>query len=445
MSGLPDLLALAVLLAPGPQESPDDRRRTPVVEAVERVKPAVVSITTNVQRQRRDIFGGVFVADSPGPSGTGVVIYEDGFIITNFHVVEGASQIQVRFDAGDDARAYDAQVVSKKKTEDLALLKIEGELPFTTVRLCESEPILGEPVIAIGNAFGHSHTVSTGIVSGLHRNVATREGQSFDNLIQTDASINLGNSGGPLLNINGELIGINTAMQNQAENIGFAIPVSHVRKVLSEQLLALSEARAWLGFEVDERDLTVQGVVPGGPADEAGLRAGDRLKALNGHLLASLEGDVRDVYRRVRLSIQPLERVPVTVQRGKAEREVTLDAWNKVDGILFERLGLVLETVRIGPRGGKPYLHVTAVQAEGPAGRAGVLVGDVITWMKRERWLDPIWFQHPEDLAVAITRLPAGTVLTLELWRDLNENDIYFERDAVTDYSEGLTGPITLR
>jgi len=439
------LSALALLVPPRPaQDALLDRRRTPVVEVVERVKPAVVSITTNVAREASDLWGRMFQLDTPGPSGTGVVIYEDGFIITNYHVVSGGTKITVRFDESDDDKVYDAVLVSKKPEEDLALLKIESDLPFVKVTMCETEPILGEQVIAIGNAFGHSHTVSQGIVSGLHRNIGTREGLRFDNLIQTDASINPGNSGGPLLNINGELIGINSAMQGTAENIGFAIPVSHVRKVLQEELLALSEARAWLGFDVDEASLAVRSVVPGGPADQARLRVGDRLVALSGHLLAGQEGEVRDTYRRLRLAIQPLASVPLTVSRGGESFEVVLQAWNKVDGILFERMGLTLDPVRIGPRGGNPFLRVRTVQPDGPAGLAGLQVHDVITTLKREG-RRASWFQRPEDLAVVVSRLPPGTELTIEVWRDLDEDGVYFERDATSDYSEGLTGPIRLR
>jgi serine protease Do len=434
------LSAVAVLPQTGP-EGPADPRRTPVVEVVERVKPAVVSISTNVQHYAADFLGRTFVSEGAGPSGTGVVIYEDGFLITNYHVIDGATQIQVRFDPADDEKVYDAALVSKIPEEDLALLKIEGDEPFHTVTLCESDPILGEPVIAIGNAFGHSHTVSTGIVSGLHRDVSTHEGLHFDNLIQTDASINPGNSGGPLLDITGELIGINCAWQGTAENIGFAIPVGRVRKVLSEQLLALSEARAWLGFDVDEETLEVRTIAPGGPAELAGVERGDRLLALNGHLLAEIGSDVHDVYRRVRLAIQPKTRVPLEVQRGKTKKTFELESWNKVDGILFEHLGLGLDPVQIGYR---PYLRVTAVQPGGPADVAGMKVGDVLTTVQRPKQR-PLYYQRPDQLAGVLTRLPEKTQLEVELWRDMNENGIYFERDAASDYSEGLHGPLIVR
>jgi len=435
------LLASAALTAARPlaQEMATESRRTPVVEVVERCKPAVVSISSEIRRQ-------VWYGWQDEPSaGTGVVLFEDGYIITNNHVVADARRIQVTFDQSDDPTVYDATIISQKAEEDLALIKIEGDHPFHTITLCESEPILGETVIAIGNAFRHSHTVSTGIVSGLHREIRTREGQVFENLIQTDASINPGNSGGPLLNIHGELIGINSAMQGMAENIGFAIPVNHVRKVLAEKLLALDQARAWLGFDVDENTLTVTRVAPGGPADGAGIKTGDHIEALAGHLLTSVEGDPRDVYRRVRLGIQAGRDVKLRVKRGAQAQEFTLTALNQVDGVLFERLGLGLDVLRLGPRGSSPFLRVTSVQPEGPGGLAGLEVGDLIARVKRPRWPQAQWFQRVEDLGFVLSGLQQGAVLDIEVWRDLDHDRTYAEQDAATDYSEIFQGTITVR
>ena len=445
MSGL--LLALLPFAPlPSPQAG-EDPRRTPVVEVIERVRPAVVSITTNIPMVQQDLFfRRVVQAQS---SGTGVMVYEDGFLITNYHVVRDATSIEVRFDEGDDARVYRAQQVSANPEEDLALLKIESDEPFPVVTLTSEEPILGEPVIAIGNAYGRSHTVSTGIVSGLHRKVDTPEGLHFENLIQTDASINPGNSGGPLLNIHGELIGINTAMQNTAENIGFAIPVEHVKKVLSEHLLALGQARAWLGFEVDEETMLVRNVVPGGPGELAGIRDGDKLLALNGQLLHSLEGETRDVYRRVRLAVPPDATVPFKIRRGTKEFEFDLVAWNRIDGILFERLGLGLETVRLrtvgfGRRGGEAYLSVKMVQPDGPADQAGLQPGDLLWTLQRGNGRET-WFQSPYDLALQVARLERGEELKLQLWRDVDGDQVFMEKDPASDYSELFRGSIRLR
>jgi serine protease Do len=435
------VMLLAALVAAPTQDA--DPRRTPVVEAIERAKPAVVSITTNVRGQM-DFLGQIFQVEQRGSSGTGVMIYPDGFLITNNHVIAGATEIEVRFDPDDDPQAYPAQLVSTIPTEDLALLKITRDEPFPIVSLCESEPILGEPVIAIGNALGHSHTVSQGIVSGLHRDVRTKNGLAFDNLIQTDASINQGNSGGPLLNISGELIGINSAMEVGAENIGFAIPVGRVRTVLAEQLLSPTRAQAWVGFEVDEETLAVVVVTPEGPAEAAGLERGDRLLELDGTALLGAKGEVLDVYRRLRQALLPATTVRLEVQRGRRREHLELVPWKQVDGVLFERLGLGLEPVLIGPYGGTSYLHVTAVQRAGPADVAGLQRGDVLRGVALPRQR-AVHYRRPDQLANVVARLKPGTVIEVELWRDLNENGIYFERDIATDYSEGLRGPLTVR
>jgi serine protease Do len=436
------LLALAPLARPAPAPQDDasvDPRRTPIVDVIERVKPAVVSITSEIRTESW------FGWSSAPSAGTGVVLFEDGYIITNNHVVEDAREIRVKFDSADDPREYVAALISTNPAEDLALIKIEGDAPFHTITLCESEPILGETVIAIGNALRHSHTVSTGIVSGLHREIKTQNGKAFQNLIQTDASINPGNSGGPLLNINGELIGINTAMQGMAENIGFAIPVAHVRKVLAEKLLALDQARAWLGFDVDENSLEVTRVVPGSPAALADIRPGDRLQALAGHLLANLEGSPSDVFRRVRLSVQPGKDVAVNVRRGARDHEVLLRAWNQIDGLIFERLGLELEVLRTGPRGVNPFLRVTSVQAGGPADEAGFEPGDILANVRSPRMRRARWFQRLVDLALEVSALPSGAAIEVEIWRDLDEDGIYHEIDVSADYSEEFRGHLIVR
>ena len=138
----------------------------------------------------------------------------------------------------------------------------------------------------------------------------------FTDLLQTDAAINPGNSGGPLLNIDGELIGINTAVSEVAENIGYAIPVARVRSVLYKKLLSLDQARAWLGFDVDPANFLIRDIIPGGPAQVAGLREGDRLTVLAGRDV----GD-EETYRLTRLGVQPLDQVSLLVERGRKREE----------------------------------------------------------------------------------------------------------------------------
>ncbi len=435
------LLAGLVLSSPAlAQEDVLSPRHTRVVQVIQDVKPAVVSIATEVRTVSYNAITGEFGQDAvKKPVGTGVVIFEDGFIITNYHVVEGANHILVTFDETDDSNVYQGRVISSVPKEDLALVKIDGTEPFHTVPLCESDPILGEPVIAIGNAFGHSHTVSTGIVSGLHRDVVTLEGENLPNLIQTDASINPGNSGGPLVNIEGELIGINTAMQKMAENIGFAIPVDRVRRVLWDNLLSPSQASSWLGFDADPKSLVVTRVAPGSPAAERGLAAGDRLKALAGHLLTG-----EDDYRRVRVSIQAGREVPLTVQRGSSEKKLVLPAWNQVDGLLFERLGLELEVQPFGTRY-QPFLRVISVQPDSPAGTLGLLPGDVLRTIRKRGWQQGRWFKRVEDLAWLVSGLEPGAALEIQIARDEDGDGIYFETDPVTGEPDILEGTLIVR
>lgn len=419
----------------------DQNRITPIVEVIRRTRPAVVSIQTNAPateiRTLEQLFRGG--GRGGGASGSGAVIFEDGYIVTNFHVVSAAREngrIVVRFDPADDPEPYEARLISFVEEEDLALIKIDGPKPFPTIPLCASDPILGETVIAIGNPFGQSHTVSTGIISGMHRNIQA-SGRVFENLIQTDASINLGNSGGPLLNVNGEIIGLNTAMNMAAENIGFAIPVDRIRRVLKDELLSISKARTWLGYALEPEGVVVREVYPDGPAAAAGLSAGDRLVTFNGRDVQDRQG-----YQLARLAVEPGSEVNVEVERQRERLQLKVKAWNFVDGFLFERTGLTVEPIFLG-RGawGEQLIQVTRVQHEGPADVLGLRVGDVIRAVRPEGWR-PSKLKNGEDLAFLILRLEPGTEVEVEIWRD-DDGDGYYERDA--EYSEVFNGVMSLR
>ena len=222
---LPLFLALTPVQSLHPTTDSDEmrkRRITPTVTVVQAASPAVVYIQTGATRPVRDIFGRIFSKEYGG-AGSGVVIRKEGFIITNYHVVRNADRITVNFDKAFDETDYKATVVSFVEDEDLALLKIQGTRAFPTIPLGRSNDLMaGETVVAIGNPYGQTITVTQGIISGLHRNVPIPQENGrvleFPDLIQTDASINPGNSGGPLLNLNGELIGINTAMNIQTQD-----------------------------------------------------------------------------------------------------------------------------------------------------------------------------------------------------------------------------------
>jgi S1-C subfamily serine protease len=415
------------------EEAKIARRRTPVVEVVERARPAIVSIDCNV---RRDVWG---IFNMP-VSGTGVVLYEEGIIVTNNHVIAPggrvASEILVRFDEADDETVYKGRVISTEPLEDLALVKIEGDAPFPTIQMSTSDPMLGEMVVAIGNAVGQTHTVSTGIISGLHRDLSVRENNlRFKSLIQTDAAINPGNSGGPLLDINGDLIGINTAITRGAENIGFAIPVARVRSVLATHLLAPSQARSYLGYVEDEETFVVRSVLEEGPAELAGLRPGDRLVAFDGKRIEGPES-----YGLLRLSIQADQEVRLTVERDGRELELDLESWSVVDGAIHRRMGVTVRPIQLG-RSFYRYLQLATVAPDGPAGRIGLQPGDVIAAVRPDGRRSTR-LERAHDLAMLVARLEPDTTMDIEVWRD-DDGDGSFERNA--DVSELYSGALRLR
>lgn len=269
-----------------------------VVDAVKKVNPAVVSIiseqtSVNVFNQSLENVA----------SGSGFIVTADGIIATNKHVVEGAKSVKVLTQAGKE---YEAKILDIDPLNDFAVLKIDAnDLPVVDLGYSDQVKV-GERVIAIGNALGaYDHTVTTGIVSGTNRNiVAGGNGASdrLEGLLQVDAAINQGNSGGPLTNIGGQVIGINTAVDRQGEGIGFAIPVNDIRSAIESAIKDGRIIRPLLGvryinvtpdfaavnnLKVENGALLATGsdvasaIVPGGPADKAGLKSGDIITAIS--------------------------------------------------------------------------------------------------------------------------------------------------------------------
>ena len=299
------ILSLVLLAGSARAGAPetDPARRSRVVEAVERASPAVVNISTEqVVVQRGNPFGGDpffeqffrdFFDSRPRRStrtslGSGVIVQSDGTILTNEHVILRGGRIHVTL---ADGREFEAKLVGRDADSDLAVLRINaGSLPH--IALGHSDDLMiGETVIAIGNPFGLSHTVTTGVVSALKRNLQTG-GRTFTDFIQTDASINPGNSGGPLLNILGELIGINTAIYGNAQGIGFAIPVDRARRAVDSLVSGRkppepdANSLAWdmLGLQVRQSDdgLVVNRVRGGSLMEHIGVERGDRVLGLDG-------------------------------------------------------------------------------------------------------------------------------------------------------------------
>src|SRR5262245_44653337 len=226
------ILIQSAAQAGDPGAFPGNPRKTPAVEVARRVKDAVVNIHS--ERSVKGFANDEYFALLPSQSringmGTGVIVDPRGYIITNHHVVEDVNLINVRL---SDGTRTSARVLARDPEQDVALLKIDVDKTLPVIPLgTSSDLMVGETVIAIGNAFGYEHTVSVGVISAIKRDVVLNKEVSYKALIQTDASINPGNSGGPLLNINGELIGVNVAIRAGAQGIAFAIPVDTMLRV----------------------------------------------------------------------------------------------------------------------------------------------------------------------------------------------------------------------
>lgn len=319
------LLALAIACKPfaetraveqprqQPQQIPPTvsaARRSPVAVVAHTVLPAVVNIQTEATIRRRavdpffDPFGffdggrGDYTSQSLG---SGFVWSPDGIVVTNNHVVEGASRITVNF---NDGSQVPARLIGVDPDSDLAVLRVDARKLMAAPIGTSADLMIGETVVAVGNPFGLSGTVTTGVVSALGRSVPSQEkGRTFTDFIQTDASINPGNSGGPLLNIEGKVVGINVAIYAQAQGIGFAIPVDRARKVIEDLLRYGAVHSAWIGavtatLTPEEarrqsvripRGAIIVRVFRGSPAEQAGLRPGDVITSVDGRPVDSRE------------------------------------------------------------------------------------------------------------------------------------------------------------
>jgi len=377
--------------------SATDVRRDATVEAVQRVMPAVVNIRTETIVERRDPFermlqefwGPYYRQRGPETTyslGSGVIIDEDGWVLTNFHVVSRATKVFVRL---ADGKEFEAERVVGTSFTDVALLKItnpKGE-KFTAIKFAaDDDLLLGETVISLGNPFGLGGSVSKGILSSKSRRPPTEsEPLEVEDWLQTDAAINPGNSGGPLVNLRGELIGVSVAVYREGQGIGFAIPVRRVSAALAEMYSPETLKSLWFGARVRPGvfPLMVASVQPESPAGKAGLRAGDQIVEVNGRIPKRFIEFVRelvaaDTSNVVALAIQRgTERKPVNLRLVRESSFFNSDLVRKKIGLVVEELTPQL-AAHLG-LGEKRGVIINDVDRDSPAARAGLQKNMIIT------------------------------------------------------------------
>jgi serine protease Do len=389
------------------EQSLDESRATAIVRATARVAPAVVSV--NVLRTEairpRTLWESLYLP--PGAQrrsagfGSGVIVSEQGIVITNDHVVSGASRIVVTLPGGRDV---EAELVGTDPVADIAVLRIQGEdLPVAPVGTAEGL-MIGEWAIAIGNPLGNyvgdsEPTVTAGVVSALNRNIAPSSADEgfYFGMIQTDAAINPGNSGGALVNAMGEVIGINASIITRSggsEGLGFAIPIDRALQIADDFLRYGEVRRAWVGVDVEPveadpwgrtRGVRISRVAEGSPADEAALRVGDRLIEANGRpLTGPLDWD------GVLLDLRAGDPLALVVQGRDRPVALTAVAYPSVTAArvtLFRDIELISVTPQIQLERGLVSSYGALVEDITPdlAGRLGLRRGDVILQMNRTR------------------------------------------------------------
>jgi serine protease Do len=395
---------------------------TSFADLAERVAPAVVSIQTSGtipagQQQMmppgfEEFFGGRPWHGHGGPQqhrssgeGSGFVISQDGYIVTNNHVIENMDEIRVHFLNGDE---LDAKVVGRDPKTDIALLKVDpGKKKLDTIALGDSDSVrAGDWVVAIGNPFGLESTVTAGIISAKNRRDVTN--QSYEDFIQTDAAINPGNSGGPLIDLEGRVVGINTAIRSNANTIGFSVPINQAKQILPQLRAEGRVTRGWLGvqiqgvtpeiaeqFDLEEaRGALVSQVLPDTPAAQGGIERGDVIVEFNGEKI----GEWRDLPLVVANTPVDAKAKVVVIRNGKRKSfHVTiarLDDPTQLAAVEPEEQGAEAYGLRaqdltpaiadeLGLEDATGVV-VTEVAPDGPAAEAGIRRGDVIVELDRK-------------------------------------------------------------
>ncbi len=400
-------------------------------DLAEKVKPAVVNIsTTKTVRSGRgafrtpfgqddlsdryfgDDFFRRFFGDTPRTFkqrslGSGFIISSDGYIFTNNHVIEQSDKILVKL---SDGREFEARVIGRDAKTDIALIRIKTSDSLPVAELGDSEKIrVGDWVVAIGNPFGLDATVTAGIVSAKGRVIGAGP---YDNFIQTDASINPGNSGGPLFNMEGKVVGINTAIVAHGQGIGFAIPMEMAKAILSDLKAKGKVTRGWMGISVqdvteelaknmklkDRSGALISEVFRGDPADKAGIQAGDVVTEINGKKVK----DTHDLLIMI-ASFRVNDRISVKVLREGVERMFQVVVEERTDS---------KEMARAGSRDDRQNFGITVQDITpqvarylGVAPRIGVLVTDV----REASQADEVGLQ-PQDIILQVNKMRVTSV-----------------------------------
>jgi serine protease Do len=376
--------------------TPLPSRRNEVVEVVEKVSPAVVNIAAeHVVRQRRSLFDEFFFGTDPRQRrersqslGSGVIIDSKGIILTNDHVISGASRITATTKSGLE---LECEVVGSDADNDLAVLrarKAGATLPAIHLGT-SSDLLIGETVVAIGNPFGLSNTVTAGVLSAVGRSVPGENQRVYSDFLQIDAPINPGNSGGPVVNIQGDLIGIATAIIGGAQGIGFAIPIDRAKRI-KDDLLNFGEVRAvWIGLrgrtinsgngeQARPRGFRVRSVTPESPAARAGIQPGDLVVSVDGTPI-----DSQEAWETALSTKGPGRPMRVVLHNNSGpDRTVTVQGEKPPSGlglrVLRDQLGMTVRQARGG-------LQISIIDRNGAAAHAGLESGDTLLALNNTR------------------------------------------------------------
>jgi len=397
------------------------------VEVVEKVAPAVVNIAAEqTVRRARSVFDTFFFGMDPRPAkslGSGVIIDSKGIILTNDHVISGASRIVATTKSG---RELACEVIGSDADNDLAVLRVRNPgAALPTIKMgTSSDLLIGETVVAIGNPFGLSNTVTAGVLSALGRSVPGENQRVYNDFLQIDAPINPGNSGGPVVNIQGDMIGVATAIIGGAQGIGFAIPVDRARRIVSDLVKFGHVKPVWVGLhgrsvtsrgeETRARGFRIRSVDPGSPADRAGIRPGDQIVAVD-----TTPIDSQEAFETALSTRGPGKPMKIVLKNASGDRTVTLAGQDPPAdyGIRVLRgLGMSVRQARGG-------LRISIVDSRGSAAQAGLESGDTLLA------LNGTAVQDAADVNKILSRDQSRTTLVMVVGRGGWEYTLTFPLD----------------